>query len=1024
MNRKLQAWLSLFASAAVVAIAPQAARAQSATAEPAQPAQTAQSEPEKKDETEATTDESTAEEVVVTGSRIRRNNFDTSAPVEIITAERSALAGLVSTEEILRGSTTASGQQINDAFQGFLTDGGPGTANISLRGLGAQRTLVLVNGRRWSPSGTQGTTNAVDLTAIPSSLISRIEILKDGASSVYGADAVAGVINVITKEAFDGLEVNYTGFTTQRADGTNNSIDAAWGRVGERGSFSIGAQYSEQEKVVAADRDWSRCTIDPRKTDQDGDGVFDNRAPVTGEPLCFGFQYGWLSTAIGSIRFEPGAVPGGTTNQYFDPRINGSFGVSGYTRLPVRGLSRVSPQPTTSSTPALDPLWDNDGPFYNDERSSSVQYLRSPNKITTVTSFGNVDLDLLGGTSELFYEAYYNKRVTRSAWGYGQFFPFVNPTTSDNRALHPFNPLAAPLNARGLLSFAGFQPVIPTYNIRNPESKIEVERYNVFGGIKGDLTPSWNYEFTVGMGDSEGTYASQQFLNDRVEASVNGIVVNPTTGAVTCAPAVLAQFPTCVPMNTVSADALLRGILPQNVLSFISKDTLGTTVYKGKSASLFLDGPLFTLPAGKVQAVFGAEWREESINDVPDIEAQNNNFWGFSTAGITRGEDTVTEAFAELEVPVLRDMPFAKEVFLNASVRWSDYDSYGSDTTYRGQLRYVVNPTLTFRGSIGTSFRPPDLYEQFLADQIGFVNPIADPCNNYGTGALRPGDPVFDNCASLGLAPNYVARQSITAITAGSSDLLAETSTSKSFGVILKPEDLGVSLSVDYFDITVNDTVESPSVSSILAQCYNSRNFSSVWCSRVGPRTAGGGQLAFVDSSYVNIGEQNSVGVDTTIVYEQDTELGRFTVDLLATYLIEQNLEIFGATTRLAGRWGYPRWSAQAQSRYNWRDYTFAWTVDYIGESKERPVFDPGTTNIDRVFRTPNYLTHAVSLVYAADDWQVLFAVRNVFDKDPPFVSGGQGPEGANRILNTLPGVRYDLLGRSFTLGFAKRFEK
>lgn len=1023
MNRKLQAWLSLFASAAIVAIAPQAARAQTTTAAPAQPAQSTQSEPAKKDETEGQTEES-ADEVVVTGSRIRRNNFDTASPVEVITSERAALAGLVSTEEILRGSTTASGQQINDAFQGFLTDGGPGTANVSLRGLGAQRTLVLVNGRRWSPSGTQGTTNSVDLTAIPNSLISRIEILKDGASSVYGADAVAGVINVITKEVFDGLQVSYTGFTTQRADGTNNSIDAAWGRVGERGSFSIGAQYSEREKVVAADRDWSRCTIDPRKTDQDGDGVYDNRAPVTGEPLCFGFQYGWLSTAIGSLRFEPTAVPGATTAQYYDPRINGVFGVSGYTRLPVRGLSRISPAPSTASSPPLDALWDNDGPFYMDERSPSVQYLVSPNKIASVTSFGNYDLDLFGGTSQLFYEAYYNNRETRSAWGYGQFFPFVNPTTYDNRALHPYNPLAAPLARLGFLGAAGFQPVIPNWNIKSPESKIDIERYNVFGGLKGDLTTAWDYEFTVGYGNSKGTYSAQQFLDDRVEAAVNGIVVNPATGAVSCAPDVLAQFPNCVPLNTTTADALLRGILPQNVVDFIRKDTEGTTTYKGKSAALYLDGPLFALPAGKVQAVFGAEWRQESIDDVPDIDAQNNNFWGFSTAGITRGKDTVTEVFGEFELPLLRDQPYAKDVSLNVSARWSDYDSYGSDTTYRGQLRYVLNPSLTFRASVGTSFRPPDLYEQFLADQIGFVSSVNDPCSNFGTGSLRPGDTVYDNCVAQGLPLTYRASQSITAITAGSGDLLAETSDAKTFGVVFKPEDLGVSVAVDYFDITVNDTVESPGAGGILGQCYNSRNFSSPWCSRVGPRTGPGGQLSFVDTSYVNIGEQTSVGVDTNIVYETETEIGRFTVDMLATYLIEQNFEIFGQTTALAGRWGYPRWSAEAQARYTWRDYTFAWSVDYIGESKEKPVVDPGTTNIDRVFRTPNYLSHTVSLRYTADDWELIGTVRNVFDKDPPFVSGGQGNEGANRILNTLPGIGYDLLGRSFTIRFAKKFGK
>ena len=1022
MNRKLQAWLSLFASAAIVAIAPQAARAQSATAAPAQPAQT---EPAKKDETEATTDESTAEEVVVTGSRIRRSNFDTASPVEIITSERSALAGLVSTEEILRGSTAASGEQINDAFQGFLTDGGPGAASVSLRGLGAQRTLVLVNGRRWSPSGVQGTTNSVDLTAIPSSLISRLEILKDGASSIYGADAVAGVVNVITKEAFDGFQINYTGFTTQHADGTQNVIDASWGRVGERGAFSIGAQYSKREQVVAADRDWSRCPIDPRITDQDNDGVYDNRAPVTGEPLCFGFIYGLASSALGFLRYEPGAVPGATTNQYYDPLVNGSFRVSGYTRLPVRGLSRVSPSATTASdNNPLNALWDNDGAYYTDERSPSIQMLVTPSTLKSVTSFGNYDVDLFGGSSQLYYEAYYNNRETRSSFGYGQFFPFVNPTTYDNRALHPYNPFSAPFNAGGLLSFAGFQPVIPTWNIRNPESRIEVERYNVFGGLKGDLTTAWNYDFTVGYGHSKGTYAAQQFLADRVEAAVNGIVVNPTTGAVTCAPAVLAQFPTCVPANLTTADAMLRGILPQNVLSFISKDTLGSTVYKGKSASLYLDGPLFTLPAGKVQAVLGAEWREESIDDVPDIEAQNNNFWGFSTAGITRGTDTVKEAFIELETPIVRDMPYAKDVTLNVSARWSDYDSYGSDTTYRGQLLYVINPTFTVRASVGTSFRPPDLYEQFLADQIGFANNLNDPCNNFGAGGLKPGDPVYDNCLAQGLPLTYRATQSITAITAGSGDLLAETSNAKTFGVIFKPEDLGVSLAVDYFDITVNDTVESPSVGGILAQCYNSRNFSSPWCSRVGPRTGPGGQLAFVDTSYVNIGEQTSVGVDTNIVFDKETEIGRFTLDFLATYLIEQNFEIFGSTTPLAGRWGFPRWSAEAQARYNWRDYTLAWSVDYIGESKERPVVDPGTTNIDRIFRTPNYLSHSVSLRYAADDWELIGTVRNVFDKDPPFVSGGQGAQGASRVLNTLPGVGYDLLGRAFTVRFAKKFGK
>ncbi|MFZ9995069.1 MAG: TonB-dependent receptor plug domain-containing protein, partial [Steroidobacteraceae bacterium] len=286
MKHSLQSWLGLVAAASLATLAPQTVLSQSQ-----QSADESKEESKEEDKSaEAQSAEPVAEvaEIVVTGSRIRRTEFDAAAPVTIITSERSTLAGLVSTEEILRASTIASGEQINDSFQGFVTDGGPGANTISLRGLGAQRTLVLVNGRRWSPSGVQGSTNSVDLSAIPSSLVQRVEILKDGASSIYGADAVAGVVNLITKEAFNGFQVNYSGFTTEQSDGTTNTVDLSWGRVGERGSISFGAQYSERDPVYAADREWAQCPIDPRITDQDGDGTLDNRSPVNNDPLCFG----------------------------------------------------------------------------------------------------------------------------------------------------------------------------------------------------------------------------------------------------------------------------------------------------------------------------------------------------------------------------------------------------------------------------------------------------------------------------------------------------------------------------------------------------------------------------------------------------------------------------------------------------------------------------------------------------------------------------------------------------------------
>jgi len=955
-------------------------------------------------------------EVVITGSRIRRTEFTSASPVTIITAERSALAGLISTEEILRGSTAAAGQQVTDAFSGFITDGGPGANSISLRGLGAQRTLVLVNGKRWSPSGIQGRTNTVDFTAIPSSTISRIEILKDGASSVYGADAVAGVINIITKESLDGFQLNVQTSTSDEFDGSRYSFDGSFGQVFDRGSFSISANYAEQQNLTRTSRDWLSCDRDPRITDQDGDGVIDNTDPFTGEPLCLGFIYGLANTALGFLRYEPSLATPTPANRYFDPRVNGVFGIPFYTRLPLNGLSPISPPATTMSTPPLNPLFDNDGAYYNDLRSPAVEDLQPKSKLFSLTSFGQLDFDLGGGQSTAYYEAYWNSRSTDILGGYRQFFPFVEEL-GPNGAPNPLNPF----NATGLPpGFRFAQPVLPTYEILDPSTKIDISRYNAFAGLRGDFIGGWEYDAFIGYGRSEGSYRDQQLLDDRVEAAINNVIVDPMSGQIRCSDAALAALPGCVPANLFTRDALLNGRLPANVLAFLRKDTRGETVYSGTTASAYLTGSVFTLPAGDAKAVFGAEWRRESIDDVPDEDAQNNNYWGFSTAGITRGTDSVREAFVEFEAPLLKGKKFAESMTVNLSGRYTDYDSYGADETYRVSLDYVIAPLVSVRSTYGTSFRAPDLYEQFLADQIGFVSNLSDPCVNYGNRS-NPGDPLFDNCASQGLAPDFFNPESIVSITGGADDLGAETSDAFTFGIVLKPEALNVSLAVDYFDISIADTVESPGVGFILGTCYDSANFSSPFCNRVGPRDALD-VLSFVDASFVNVGRQISRGVDINFLFDKEFEIGRLIVDLDATYLIEQNFELFGETTQLAGRWGYPRWSAQTETRFDWRDWRLAWFMDFTGESAEIPVRDPGTSNIDRTFRTPNTLYHAFSVRYAAADWEIIGSVRNAFDKDPPFVSGGQNADGATRFFNTLPGVGYDLFGRTFVLQASTRF--
>ncbi len=246
------------------------------------------------------------------------------------------------------------------------------------------------------------------------------------------------------------------------------------------------------------------------------------------------------------------------------------------------------------------------------------------------------------------------------------------------------------------------------------------------------------------------------------------------------------------------------------------------------------------------------------------------------------------------------------------------------------------------------------------------------------------------------------------------------------------PKAIDISFALDYFDIQIEQTVASPSEGFILNDCYDSVGFSSPFCSRVGGRTPFvpgqggqpgiGGELEFVDASFINIGKQQSRGYDLNIVYEKEFPIGSLIIDGTATYLDKQNFELFGEFTRQEGKWGFPRLSARTSARFDWRDWRFSYFLDFIGQSKELPVFDPGTDNQDRQNRTPNLFYHTVSVRYQATDWETIFSIRNLMDKQPPYVADGQGSQSATRIYNTLPGVGYDLFGRTYGLQLAYRF--
>jgi len=917
------------------------------------------------------------DEITVTGSRIKRTEFNTTAPIQVITSERSQLAGLLDTADILQSSTVASGQQINNSFSGFVTDGGPGANTISLRGLGAQRTLVLVNSKRWGPSGVRGSINSVDLSAIPSSQVARFEIFKDGASSVYGADAVAGVVNAITRKRIDGSALNAQVFTPERG-GSAYSIDGIWGRTGDNWSFNISAAYGERQETVRNDLPYGHCDQRPRV---DGSNTDPN-----GDPYCFGFQYGLHIGPGGLARYEPSLTdPNDTSNPYYDPLFQGQFGMQFWTGAPLND----------------DP---GQGPWYRDTLDGTIAHVAPKGTSISVNSFGDFDFSLGSRAATAYYEFFYNQRETQSNSGYRQFFPVVGP---DN----PTSPWAP-------FGGAFTQVVLPSYNMQDPMQETIIERTNTFLGLKGDISETWTYDFYVGHSWSEGTYEEDNWLNGQVNASLDSEIDGG--GDLVCSAAALADYPDCVPADLYTGDAMLRGILPQDVLNFIGKRTLGNTEYNQVQAAGYITGELFEIGGDRaVSAVFGLEFRNEEINDVPDQEAQDDNVWGSTTAGITAGDYDVSEVFTEFEIPILRDSPLGKEMTLNASWRYTDYSTYGGDDTYRLGFNWQITDLFRVRATTGTSFRAPDLFEQFLGNETGFLPALGrDICVDYGSN-YDPATNVYQNCAADGLAPDFGTTgglPSIRTVTGGNEDLLAETSDSWTAGIVLTPDALNTSMAISVFDIELNNTVASPSVAFIVSDCYNSDNKSGPFCSRIEPRDIQG-FLTDVDSSLLNVGAQRSRGIDYNVLYQKDYASFDLSIDITATQLLEQDRELFGVTTDYFDKWAYAEWAAQADIRIDYRDFTFFYSLNYFGSSAEDPVDN-------RYCGTDPITYNNASVRYRGqNDWEIIGTVRNIFDEMPPIVSDGCASATANRFFNTLPGAGYDLLGRSYALQLSKGFD-
>ena len=768
------------------------------------------------------TDTAELDRIQVTGSRIPQAETETAQPIITVTRADIAQQGFTSVADILQNLTSAGSPAISraDALSGGEDVGG---YFIDIRNLGANRTLVLVNGQRLgiSTSGLQ------DLGQIPLSAIERIEVLKDGASALYGSDAIAGVVNVITRRNFNGAEVNaYLGAFDEGE--SKQSYDFTIGASNDRASITLSAEYSKEDPVLGGDRWFSKY------------GNSGQNFPYSGWSLIS--QNGvWLggNCSSGLCTVNPGMDPTDPNNYH-------------------------------SITPA--------------ERANSNAMMMVQTGIEKKSLFVSSQLDITDNLRAKADISYNNRSTTQQIAGYPGNYGF-GMLSADSY----FNP--AP--GADQYWFRRFWEVP-----RTTDNQLDTMRVSL--GLEGTLNLGskqwdWDVNFLSNENDNDKLNHGDAYV-PALQAALGPSYFNTDTGRVECG--TLANpieygsdrsIGQCIPFNpflpygqagqgSLADPALQAFLFPE----YHSTGNTQTTIYNAN-----IVGSLFSLPAGDMSLAVGVEHRKEEGRFVPDASIQSGQTTGNSSQ-VTSGAYDLDEIYAELEIPVLADVTGAKELTVNLAGRYSDYSNFGSTTNPKFSLRWRPIDELLVRFTYADGFRAPAISDMFggVGQSFEFYT---DPC--------QVGQPAYGNaaCVAAGVPTNYVQIgqagipcttlpcQTDNPFLSGSNpNLSPETATSKTAGIVWSPRWVeGLDISLDWYDVEVEDVISQDSVDQILQDCYVN-NIASRCASIVRlPR----GDIQTMFFGLTNLGAIRTEGYDLGVKYRlPEFSFGQFNLDWQTTY--------------------------------------------------------------------------------------------------------------------------------------------
>lgn len=964
--------------------------------------------------------EEKVERISVTGSRIKHESAQMATPTTIVDAETIAQFGVKNIGDLMN-KLPALMDGIGGSNTNFQNGGNTDNAGLelaNLRGLGVNRTLVLVDGRRHVAGGAE--TAAVDMSMIPVALIERVEIITGGASAIYGADAVTGVINFIMKKDFDGFELDASYGKTAENDGEKNDLSLSWGSNFDngRGNFTISAAYSDQDEIMMKERDYANKTHNFATFE--GKGIFrdDERYQALSEeglfyvpnanylfdgstPAPFGGNFPQLSITQVSSVFYP--IFADDPIQPFGPTGYDSFAVdrdSGETRAFIAGINCTTV-----------PCDGGDG-FRTSESSS----LLTPSERVLFNLRGRYDVN---NEHRIFAEAKYGK-VESGASGQASVFHDDNfgpliPIRVDN----PFAPkvIVDALNANGYTEAA---LAVVGMGLRSTTSR-ETTQFT-FGGE--GIFSDYDYNFYLQYGETEGSIKNQDLLLSNYYQALD--VIADENGNPVCRD----ESNGCVAFNPIN------NLASQEALDFVGVDLQTKEKIQQFVANFAISGELFELESGVVDFAVGIEYRDEQVKSTPDALTQTTqtladgtvvgtgqvgttsgvNVESYSYLGITDGGFNVAEIFAETLIPLINGVTGVENLEVELAARYSDNSVTGGDVTWKTGVNWTIVDEVRVRTTYSHAVRAPNINELYAPEEVSGVN-MVDPChsNNQNQGP-NPQNRV-NNCASLGMGADFQSSADFGTRgvkTSGNENLEAETADTLTVGIVIQPVE-GLSVAIDFWDISIDDAITTYSPTDILSNCVDSASLDQKYCELINRDV--NNQIINVATQSINVANFSASGVDLDANYYLGlSEYGDINFNVKMTYLDERNFqnnsEFPDEIDEQAGGVGTPHFRSLITTVYQLDNFRMSWTMNYIGESD----FDNNAVEgqypewFDNKVESHTYHNLNVNYLFT-DNISVYAGVDNLTDKTPPALPN----------LNS-GSLLYDAIGRKYYAGVKVSF--